>query len=221
MPSDLDDDDRLGWVKMTHGEQDLILVSEQGKGIRFSEEDVRPMGRTATGVNAMRIDAWDRLTGADVVTPDGHLFLITENGYGKRTPLSEYRTQNRYGQGVKAMTLLPSARARSWRRGWWSGDEVTLISTNGIILRTGADLISQQGRSSQGVRIMDIRNTDSVASLAIVRVDQQIPEEADGATPPEAGNGDERGMVEVVEMVEEAGPPDDVSPSDNGASVVE
>ncbi len=218
----LEEGDSLGWVKMTRGGEDIILVSEQGKGIRFSEEDVRPMGRTAIGVNAMRIDAWDRLTGADVVTPDGQLFLITERGYGKRTPLSEYRTQGRYGQGVKAMTLLPERTgAIVAARVVESGDEVTLISTNGIILRTAADRISQQGRSSQGVRIMDIRDSDSVASLAIVRVDQQMPEESDDALPSGAGDAGEPAMMDVVEMVEEAGPPDDVSPSDNGASPVE
>ncbi len=218
----LEEGDSLGWVKMTRGGEDIVLVSEQGKGIRFSEEDVRPMGRTATGVNAMRIDTWDRLAGADVVTPDGQLFLITERGYGKRTPLSEYRTQGRYGQGVKAMTLLPERTgAIVAARVVEPGDEVTLISTNGIILRTAADRISQQGRASQGVRIMDIRDSDSVASLAIVRVDQQVSEESSDATPAEAGDAGEPAMVDVAGLAEEAGAPDEVSPSDNGASAVD
>lgn len=166
----LDDDDSLGWVKLTTGDQDLILVSEQGKGIRFSEEDVRPMGRTAAGVNAMKLESWDRLAGADIVTPDDDVLVVTEFGYGKRTPLEDYRQQNRYGQGVRAMILSPERTGRIiGARVVTAGDEVTCISTNGIILRTSVDTVSQQGRSTQGVRVMHLRDGDSVASMAVVR----------------------------------------------------
>jgi DNA gyrase subunit A len=166
----LDEDDRLGWVKLTGGDQDLILVSEQGKGIRFSEEDVRPMGRTAAGVNAMRLDTWDRIAGADVVTSGDDLLVITEKGRGKRTPLDEYRRQYRYGQGVRAMVLDPELTGKIvTARVVTQGDEVTCISTNGIILRTHTDTISQQGRHTRGVRVMDLRDGDSVASVAVVR----------------------------------------------------
>ncbi len=166
----LDKDDSLGWVKMTDGDQDLILVSEQGKGIRFSEEDVRAMGRTAAGVNAMRLDTWDNIAGADVVTPGDDLLVITEKGYGKRTPLSEYRQQGRYGQGVRAMILDPDRTGKIiGARVVTNGDEITSISANGIILRTSSDFISRQGRATQGVRVMDLKEGDVVASLAVVR----------------------------------------------------
>ncbi|MCP4421757.1 MAG: DNA gyrase subunit A [Chloroflexi bacterium] len=166
----LDDDDSLGWVKLTAGDQDLILVSEQGKGIRFSENDVRPMGRNAAGVNAIRLDSWDRVAGADVVLPDDDLLVITEKGYGKRTPLEEYRTQNRYGQGVRAMVLTPERTGKIVSaRVVTAGDEVTCISAKGIILRTSTDVVSQQGRSTQGVRVMDLREGDTVASVAVIR----------------------------------------------------
>jgi DNA gyrase subunit A len=148
----------------------LIIVSEQGKGIRFSEEDVRPMGRTAAGVNAMKLDSWDHIAGADVVIPGDDLLIITEKGYGKRTPLDEYRQQNRYGQGVRAMVLHPNRTGKIVSaRVVTRGDEVTCISSNGIILRTAADTISRQGRSTQGVRVMDLREDDSVASVAVIR----------------------------------------------------
>lgn len=166
----LDDDDMLSWVKLTPGEQDLILVSEQGKGIRFSEEDVRPMGRTAAGVYAMRLDDWDNIAGADTVDPDGYLLVITEKGYGKQTPLEEYRTQNRYGQGVRAMNLAPERTGKIVSaRVVGPGDEVTCISANGIMLRTAVDDISIQGRITQGVRVMDLRDNDVVASVAVIR----------------------------------------------------
>jgi DNA gyrase subunit A len=166
----LDEDDSLGWVKLSRGDQDLILVSEQGKGIRFDENDVRPMGRTAAGVNAMKLDTWDRIAGADVANPDDDLLIITEKGYGKRTPLDDYRQQNRYGQGVRAMVLDPNRTGKIVNaRVVTRGDEVTCISSNGIILRTSVDTVSLQGRSTQGVRVMDLREDDTVASVAVIR----------------------------------------------------
>lgn len=165
----LDEGDSLGWVKLTRGGEDMILVSEQGKGIRFSEDDVRSMGRAAAGVSAMRLDDWDNLAGADVVVEGGDLLIITEHGYGKRTPLEEYRQQGRYGQGVRAMVLTPERTGKIVSaRVVLPGDEVTCISTNGIMLRTAANTISQQGRSTQGVRVMDLREDDTVASVAVV-----------------------------------------------------
>ena len=166
----LDPDDSLGWVKMTSGGQDLILVSEQGKGIRFNEEDVRPMGRNAGGVNAMRLDSWDNIAGADVATDEDDVLVITEKGYGKRTPIDDYRQQNRYGSGVRAMVLTPERTGKIVSaRIVTEGDEVTCISANGIILRTSTDTVSQQGRSTQGVRVMDLRADDSVVSVAVIR----------------------------------------------------
>lgn len=192
----LDEGDELAWVKMTSGDQDIILVSKEGKAIRFSEEDVRPMGRTAAGVNAIRLMGDDVLAGCDVVaadllaeedeTPDGEgeaaelpqqagedddVLIITEYGYGKRTPISRFRRQSRYGQGVKAMNLdkkrtgrIVSARTVN------ANDEVTIITASGIILRTPIHSISQQGRDTQGVRIMNMKNSsDYVVSVAVIK----------------------------------------------------
>ncbi len=157
-------------MKLTRGGQDLILVSEQGKGIRFSEEDVRPMGRTAAGVKAIKLNSWDRVAGADVVKSDHSVMIITEFGYGKRTETKEYRQQSRYGQGVRAMALTPERTGKIvGARVVSSSDEVTCISTNGIMLRTAVGTISTQGRSSQGVRVMKLRSGDSIASVAVIR----------------------------------------------------
>jgi DNA gyrase subunit A len=194
----LDEDDSLGWVKLTRGEQDLILVSEQGKGIRFSEEDVRPMGRTAAGVNAMRLDKWDKLAGADAIDPDNDecLLILTEKGYGKQTPVEDYRQQNRYGQGVRAMNLEPKRTGRIVSaRIVTEGDEVTCISSNGIMLRTSVDTISVQGRITQGVRVMDLRGDDVVASVAVLRegrlsrVEEQEGEEGEKVGEAEVETG--------------------------------
>jgi DNA gyrase subunit A len=178
----LDEDDALGWVTMTEGGQDLILVSEQGQGIRFSEEDVRSMGRTAAGVHAMRFEEDDQLTGADVVVPERDLLLITEKGYGKRTPLTEYRRQSRYGKGVRAMRLSKLTGKIVSARVVEEDDEVTFISASGIILRTSVDTISRQGRFSRGVTVMDLKPGDTIVSVAIVREGHlsQVEEDSPG-----------------------------------------
>ncbi|MDX1662765.1 MAG: DNA gyrase subunit A [Candidatus Promineifilaceae bacterium] len=165
----LDEDDELGWVKLTRGDEDLILASEMGQVIRFSEQDVRAMGRTAAGVYATRLQKGDRLTGADVVIPGKDLLLITEKGFGKRTPLSEFKQQSRYGKGVRGMSLSRLTGRVVSARVVTEEDEVTCISANGIILRTSVDNVSQQGRYSRGVTVMDLRDGDTVASVAVIR----------------------------------------------------
>ncbi len=165
----LEDDDELGWVKITPGKHDLILVSERGKGIRFHEEDVRAMGRTAQGVYAMRLADDDVLAGADVVLSHSDLLLITQKGYGKRTDLDEFRKQGRYGQGVTVMNLVDRGDRIVSARVVLEEDEVTCISSNGIILRTSVNSISRQGRYAQGVRVIDLNDGDTVASVAVIR----------------------------------------------------
>jgi DNA gyrase subunit A len=165
----LEEGDELGWVKMTPGGQDMILVSELGKAIRFCEEDVRPMGRTAQGVYAMRLAKDDILAGADVVVEDADLLVITENGHGKRTDLEEFRQQGRYGQGVTAINLTRRHGRVVGARVVEPEDEVTCITANGIIIRTLVDTISRQGRYSQGVRVMDLKDSDTIVSTALIR----------------------------------------------------
>ncbi len=199
----LDENDSLGWVKLTNGDQDLIIVSEQGRGIRFSEQDVRPMGRTAAGVNAIRLKSWDNVAGADVVMPDDDVLVITEKGYGKRTHVDEYRQQNRYGQGVRAMVLSPERTGKIVSaRVVTAGDEVTCISTNGIILRTSVDHVSQQGRSTQGVRVMDLRKGDTVASVAVIREGRLSKVHGGEEIGEDAGNEEET-VVETETAVSE------------------
>jgi DNA gyrase subunit A len=194
----LDDDDALGWVTLTTGDQELIVVSEQGQAIRFNEEDVRSMGRTAAGVMAMRLDDGDILTGADVVVEESDLLLITEKGYGKRTPLTSFRRQSRYGKGVRAMLLsdltgkIVSARVVN------DDDEVTFISTSGLILRTSVDTISRQSRFSRGVTVMDMKGDDVIVSVAIVREGHLSKGQID------ADEDEEEGARAVIEMASAA-----------------
>jgi DNA gyrase subunit A len=166
----LDDDDELGWVKMTSGSDEVIVVSRDGQAIRFSEKDVRPMGRTAAGVSAMRLEADDEIRGMDVIEEDAQLLVVTRKGYAKRTPLVEYSLQRRNGKGVR--TVSANSRATIGTivaTRVVSGDgDITLISQDGIMLRTPINTISLQGRATQGVRVMKIRPGDTVASVAIL-----------------------------------------------------
>jgi DNA gyrase subunit A len=194
---------------MTEGNQDLVVVSEQGKAIRFNEEDVRAVGRTAAGVNAMRLDQNDFLTGADVIVPDHDLLLITEKGYGKRTSVEAYRRQSRYGKGVRAMELSQLTGKLVSARVVENEDEVTFISANGIMLRTSVATISRQGRRTRGVTVMDLKEGDAIVSVAIVREgrlsmvggdrSEQAPEELDEElavqSPASGENGREASQI--------------------------
>jgi DNA gyrase subunit A len=165
----LDEDDALGWVKLTAGRQDLILVSQLGQSISFNEQQVRAMGRTAAGVYAMRLREGDYLAGADVITPGCALLLITEKGYGKRTPVEEYRVQGRYGKGVRAMDLSDLTGRLVTARVVAQDDETTIVTASGLVLRTPVRTISRQGRYSRGVSVMDLKEGDSIVSVAVLR----------------------------------------------------
>lgn len=165
----LDDDDELGWVKLTEGNDEMILVSKSGQAIRFHESDVRSMGRTAAGVGAMRLRGDDELCGMDVVDSEADLLVVTEKGFAKRTRLSEYNLQRRNGSGVRtlAKTITKTGSIVTGRVVSDDGD-ITLISRDGITLRTSIKNISQQGRSTSGVRVMNLKGGDIVASVAVL-----------------------------------------------------
>jgi DNA gyrase subunit A len=162
----LNDGDGLDWVRLTQGNDDLILVTRQGQGLRFNEQDVRPMGRTAAGVIAIRMDDEDCLTVAEVVEPQGVLFLASLKGYGRCTMLDEFRTQGRGGKGVIAYRVNDMTGPIVDGRVVQDDDEVTLMSEGGIVLRTRVDQIPKMGRYTRGVQMMDLKNGDRVATLA-------------------------------------------------------
>ena len=164
----LSEGDELGWVRLTSGKDEIILVTERGQALRFSEQVVRAMGRQAGGVIGIRLHKGDRLTGMEVIEPGADLLQVTTKGYGKRTPLSAYPPKGRATGGVltiskKALNqvgLIAAARVVQ------EADDLTIISSNGVVLRTKVKPISQAGRATRGVRIMDIKDGDTVASLA-------------------------------------------------------
>jgi DNA gyrase subunit A len=164
----LEEDDALGWVKLTDGDQEIIIVTEKGQAIRFHENEVRPMGRSAAGVNAIKLEKGDRVASMDIVRPDDYLLLITANGYGKRTPLSEYPTQSRYGKGVRTIDAAKLSKTGPIAAARVVGehDQVTFISSDGIVMRTWVDSIPQMGRAARGALIVKLKKGDTVASMA-------------------------------------------------------
>ena len=172
----LDEDDSLEWAQLTNGDEEFIIVTSGGKALRMREDQVRAMGRTAAGVWAMRLRGDDLVTGFDVVRPGADLFVLHELGCGKRVRLDEYPRRNRYTQGVwstdhrRLKEVGPIVAARVVN----DLDQVTVITGNGIMLRTPVSGISQIGRPTRGVRIVNLDDGDTVAALAVLRYEDLI-----------------------------------------------
>jgi len=164
----LDEGDELGWVKLTHGDQEIIVVTTHGRAIRFREKEVRSMGRSAGGVMAIKLDNGDQVASMDIVRPHADLLIVTAKGYGKRTPLSEYPTQSRNGLGIITLSsrYLEKTGPISAARVVEEGDEVTFVSAEGMILRTDVSNIPRMGRTARGSKVMDLKGSDVIASVA-------------------------------------------------------
>ena len=179
----LDDDDELGWVGLTSGKDDIILVTSEGKSLRMAEKTIRPTSRQAGGVRGILLDKSDRLTSMQVVEPDAYLLIVTEKGYGKRTALSEYASKGRGTKGMKTINQahIPQIGKIVAARVVEEEDQITLMSANGIVLRLEVKGIHPTGRATRGVRVMDLGNGDFVASLA--RISAKNLEENLGIEP--------------------------------------
>ena len=167
----LDEGDSLDWARLTNGSEDFIVVTRRGRALRFSEANVRPMGRTAAGVNAIRLQSSaDEVVGFDVVKPSAELLVVHEHGYGKRTPLEEYTAHSRYTQGNWATdhTRLDEVGPIVSARVVEPNDQITVMTANGIVLRTPVDGIRVAGRITRGVRVVNLMEGDSVVAVAVL-----------------------------------------------------
>jgi DNA gyrase subunit A len=172
----LRDDDELIGVRLTTGEDDVLMVSRAGQAIRFHEKDVRAMGRPASGVQGMRLREGDEVIEVDVADPDADLLVVTENGWGKRTRVVDYPVKGRGGLGVKTAQLVEGKGKLAGARIVRDGYAVMLISDGGTVIRMAVDDIKRSGRSTQGVIVMRPRDGEKVATLAPV----MGADEADG-----------------------------------------
>ena len=164
----LDEGDELGWVRLTHGGDEVILVTEQGQALCFSEDQVRPMGRMAAGVNGIKLGKNDKVASMEVVEPDGDLLVVTVGGFGKRTPMKDYPRKRRATGGVHTIDkkALGKVGVVTAARAVQEADDLTIISAGGVVLRTRVQAISRSGRATRGVVLMNLEEGDFVASLA-------------------------------------------------------
>ena len=161
----LTDGDELIAVGRTTGQNDVILATQGGKSIRFSEAEVRPMGRSAAGVRGISLNGEDKVVGMEILSPDATIFTVTENGYGKRTPLDDYRVQKRGGQGIIAIRTNERNGQVVGIQQVVEADELMLITSGGKVLRCPVSTISTMGRATQGVRVMNLDPGESVVSV--------------------------------------------------------
>ena len=163
----LKEKDELIGVERTSGKDDIILITKNGQGIRFSEKDCRPMGRTTQGVTGMRLGKGDEVLSMVVIRDlNSDIFILTDNGFGKRTVVTEFSRIHRGGKGVRAI-IVTEKKGKIAGAGILREDyDVIIMSQNGIVIRTPAKSISRFGRASQGVKIMNLEQGDKVASTA-------------------------------------------------------
>ena len=164
----LDEDDDLIGVKFTDGESYLMLGTRDGISIAFSEDDVRAMGRMARGVKGISLRAGDEVVGMDILTRNADVLTVTESGYGKRTPTEEYRSQTRGGKGLINMKITEKTGHVIGLKVVHDDQELMLITTEGIVIRTNISDISVIGRNTQGVMLMRTDTNDKVASMATI-----------------------------------------------------
>ncbi len=163
------DDDELIAVRRTGGHDDIIMVSRSGQAARFGEDQVRAMGRDTSGVRGMNVSQRDNAVLAmDVARDDQELLVVTQNGYGKRTPIPDYPVKGRGTMGVKTITLTENKGRLAGALVVREHQELVFISQNGMVQRTSVRGINRYGRSSQGVRLMNLREDDQVSAVALV-----------------------------------------------------
>jgi DNA gyrase subunit A len=172
----LEDGDEVMGARRTDGQREVLLSTKLGMIIRFPEDEVRPMGRTAAGVRGVEVDEGDQVIAAETIKEGVTVLTVTERGYGKRTPLDEYRLQGRAGKGIidiktggRNGSVVGMLQVRE-------GDDILVVTTKGKIIRLHADEVTSQGRNTMGVRIIDLDADDQVGSIACVEAEQITPE---------------------------------------------
>ncbi|QQS68932.1 DNA gyrase subunit A [Candidatus Saccharibacteria bacterium] len=175
----LDEGDELKWIRMTTGDNEVIISTSQGQAIRFHERDSRPMGRVSRGVRGIRLRADDRVIGMDVVDEHSSIFVISRYGYGKRTKVAQFTPHARGGVGIRSAVVNSKTGELVGVNTLSDTDEqeVIIISQNGQTIRLGLKDIPALGRATQGVRIMRLNDGDQVVSLALVEKTEQLDED--------------------------------------------
>jgi len=164
----LRDDDALIAVRRVKAGEKVVMVSSAGKALRFDEEEVRPMGRDTSGVIGMKTGSGHKVLGMEIAPEESDLFVITENGFGKRTPISEYTEHHRGGQGIATISMTERKGRLAGMKVVQPGHELMIVSEEGVVIRLKATDVSQQGRATQGVKVMNVSETDRICAVARV-----------------------------------------------------
>ena len=184
--------DELLEVKLTSGNAEIMIAAREGRAIRFNESTVRPMGRVSSGVRAISIDDDNEVIGMIAIEPDSKedVLVLSENGYGKRTDLDEYRITNRGGKGVKTINVTEKTGKLISIQAVTDDNDLMIINRSGLTIRTSADQIRVAGRATQGVRVINLRDGDSIASVtAVPKTEEDEIETLEGATKATAVEG--------------------------------
>ncbi|WP_347133136.1 DNA gyrase subunit A [Staphylococcus ureilyticus] len=173
------EDDELIAVRLTDGEDDILIGTAHGSLIRFNESALRPLGRTAAGVKGITLREGDKVVGLDVTKAetDDEILVVTENGYGKRTPVSEYRLSNRGGKGIKTATITERNGQVVCITSVEGKEDLMIVTNAGVIIRIGVEDISQNGRAAQGVRLIKLNDDQFVSTVAKVDEEEKEAEE--------------------------------------------
>lgn len=198
----LRDGDELVNVRRVREGDKVILVSTDGKAIMFPESDVRPMGRDTSGVRGITLKDDAKMLGMEITNGNGDLFVITEKGYGKRTPVAEYPEHKRGGQGVYTITMTGKKGNLAACRVVGPQHELMIVSTDGVVIRVKVKDISKLGRSTQGVKVMSVGDSDSVCALARMRAAKDEPDQNAGSEESSASNEDDKVDIGDEEMDE-------------------
>ena len=172
----LNEGDELISVKVTNGDQNIIIGTKDGYAASFHEDDVRSMGRNATGVRGINLRDGDEVVGADILRPDSYVLVISENGYGKGTKVEEYGIRRRGGKGVKTFKITDKNGSLVGMRTYTGEEDILLITNEGIIIRFSAEDISKTGRDTQGVRLMRLDEEHFISTMSIVYPDDEDEE---------------------------------------------
>lgn len=199
-------DEQLGWVRRSSGKGNIIIGSADGMCIRYGEEEVRPMGRSARGVKAMSLRDGNRIVGFDVFepSPDFHMLVVTSDGFGKRVDIDEFRVQGRGGLGIIGIKFKNELSKLSCLLIVRPKTEILITTAKGVVIRQPTDQISTQGRMATGVRLLQLEEDDSVVSVTLVA---ETPQDDSEPLPGKGAKDDEDGDDGA-----EAKPADDGSP---------
>ena len=186
----LKEGDELLKVKNTYGDANIIMVTQNGYAVKFNEQDVRPMGRTASGVKAINLKGDDIAVCMDIAVDDEELLVISENGFGKRTPISEYKLQNRGGVGLITYKISPKTGKLTGATVCKADDELMLINSSGVAIRINVSDISVTSRSAMGVTLMRTTEDEKVVAIAKILSSDDSEEDLDKITGEETSTSE-------------------------------